>query len=284
MQARGKSRKCDEGLAAAVLSAVAGFVDAAGFLALFGLFTAHLTGELVTGGLALADGSRVAGRLVMIPIFILSVAVTALVTRVGQRGRASVPLGLSLLTAALAMFCVAGVVLRPYVERPDGWPVLLIGATGVAAMGVQNALMRHALAGLTPTTIMTGNLTQVTMDLVELLAPDGEFARQAALRRLAKFGVPLVAFLVGTTIGAWLTMRFGLGSILLPTVAVAWLTTVESRRLWMSHGRLLHSRLRNTAGGYAEGGRFRPGGSRRPTTDGARPATLSAASYTEVGR
>lgn len=40
-----------------VMSLNAGFVDTAGFLALHGLFTAHVTGKLVTLGATLAQGS-----------------------------------------------------------------------------------------------------------------------------------------------------------------------------------------------------------------------------------
>src|SRR6202022_2548260 len=63
---------------AALLSAIAGYVDTAGFLVLFGLFTAHVTGNFVTAGAALARHAPEGGiaRLAMIPIFILSVAGT----------------------------------------------------------------------------------------------------------------------------------------------------------------------------------------------------------------
>src|SRR5258708_940196 len=66
---------------AVLLSAVAGYVDTAGFLALFGLFTSHVTGNLVTAGAALARRAPegVIARLAMIPIFMLSVAATTLV-------------------------------------------------------------------------------------------------------------------------------------------------------------------------------------------------------------
>ena len=219
---------------ATLLSAVAGYVDAAGFLALFGLFTAHVTGELVTAAAAVAEGHALrTPRLVMLPIFMGSVASTALVARThrGQGGASLAPM-LGLLTLALALFWAAGVALQPYATTPDGWAVLLIGAAGVSAMGVQNALMRHGLIGCTPTTIMTGNLTQVTMDLVEVLLPDRRRDRctQAEIRdRLVKFGVPLLAFMVGAAAGGWLTEVFGLVSIALPTLVVGALALLASR-------------------------------------------------------
>jgi len=143
---------------------------------------------------------------------------------------------LGLLTLALALFWAAGVVLHPCATTPDGWATLLIGAAGVSAMGVQNALMRHALTRFTPTTIMTGNLTQVTMDLVEVLVPDHrcdrqrrERARAETRERLAKFGVPLLAFMMGAAAGGWLTNVLGLFSIALPTLVVGALALLASR-------------------------------------------------------
>src|SRR5258705_9930179 len=76
---------------ATVLSGVAGYVDTAGFLALFGLFTAHVTGGLVTGGAVAVP--RPTGvmlrRLALIPIFVFSGPGPALfVRRQGRPGPA----------------------------------------------------------------------------------------------------------------------------------------------------------------------------------------------------
>src|SRR3954462_3972574 len=53
---------------------VAGYVDNCGFIALFGLFTAHVTGNLALIGAALVDyhGGLVA-KLMALPIFVLAV-------------------------------------------------------------------------------------------------------------------------------------------------------------------------------------------------------------------
>jgi uncharacterized membrane protein YoaK (UPF0700 family) len=123
------------------------------------------------------------------------------------------------------MFCASGVALRPWATRADRWGSLLVGAAGVWAMGVQNALMRDvALGGLTPTTIMTGNLTQATIDLVELTLQRCARARADAAGRLFRFGVPLLAFLIGAAMGGFLTGVVGLASIALPTAVVGALT------------------------------------------------------------
>src|SRR6201996_6347955 len=60
-----------------VLSFTAGYVDTAGFLALQGLFTAHVTGNFVTLGASLVLGtSGAAAKLLALPVFCLVVIST----------------------------------------------------------------------------------------------------------------------------------------------------------------------------------------------------------------
>lgn len=222
-------------LAIGILSAVAGYVDAAGFLALFGLFTAHITGELVAAGMEFAGvgTSGVSLRLATIPVFIVSVAATALVARATRRrGQRPLTAILGLMTLALAIFCAVGVALRSRLEGPDAWAVVLTGAFGVFAMGIQNTLMRDVLSGLGPTTLMTGNLTRLTMDIVEVVLPEEDVGtgrdaarrRTEASRRLGKSATPVVAFLLGTALGGAATSMFGLWSIALPAIVIGVLT------------------------------------------------------------
>lgn len=209
--------------AAVLLSAVAGWADTAGFLALFGLFTAHTTGNLVTAGAGLASvrGDAGAGaKLVMIPVFMASVALTGAVARARRRaGRPVLGTLLLLEAAGLAAFLVLGVALRSEFRAPAAWAVVLTGAAGVVGLGVQNALMREALGGLAPTTVMTGNLTGVTLDAVAWATERGD-ARAAARTRLLRGVRALGGFVVGAALGAALTRAVGLASIGAPLVAV----------------------------------------------------------------
>jgi uncharacterized membrane protein YoaK (UPF0700 family) len=64
---------------AALLSFNGGFVDTAGFLGLHGLFTAHVTGNFVTLGAALAFGTQgVLSKMLALPEFVLVIAVVRL--------------------------------------------------------------------------------------------------------------------------------------------------------------------------------------------------------------
>jgi uncharacterized membrane protein YoaK (UPF0700 family) len=225
---------------AVVLSAIAGYVDTAGFLALFGLFTAHVTGNLVTAGAALARRAPegVSARLAMIPIFMLSVAAAALVARaLRRRGKEPLVPLLGLMTVALVAFWAAGTTLASFAGGPDSWAVLLISGTAVVTMGIQNALMRESLRHLASTTGMTTNLTQFTLDLVEFVRPAGLDAESRAKgcaeakQGLIMLGLPLGAFIVGAALGAWLTGAFGLKSIALPALVAGALTLAVSRRM-----------------------------------------------------
>ncbi len=224
-----------------LLSGVAGFVDTAAFLTLAGLLPAHLTGDLAMAGAALGNHSEFgfAARLAVIPFFMLSVALAAVVAR-SFRVRGETPLAplLALMTVALACFCAAGTALGPILRDSDAMTIVLIGCPGVGAMGIQNALMREVLGGLTPTTMMTGNLTQFTIDLVELALSTFQGKGDRKLRervsrdaraRLVKFGVPVAGFIVGAALGGWLTGTLGLLSIAVPTVLVMTLTVLAWR-------------------------------------------------------
>jgi uncharacterized membrane protein YoaK (UPF0700 family) len=223
-----------------ILSAVAGYVDTAGFLALYGLFTAHVTGDLVTAAASMAEGLRSGAwvKLAMIPIFMLAVALLTLFARsIGKRGADTLAPLLGLLTLARGLFLAAGVLAGPDAQSPDSWAVALIGGIGVAAMGVQNALMKGALKTFSPTTLMTGNLTQFTIDLTEYLFPPAlaDWRERGRLRREAgsnalKTGLPILGFMAGAALGAIGTKRYGLGSIALPTLVVGILAIAAAIR------------------------------------------------------
>jgi uncharacterized membrane protein YoaK (UPF0700 family) len=214
-----------------ILSTVAGYVDTAGFMTLFGLFTAHVTGDLITAASTIFEGPQQGAyiRLAMIPIFMLTIAVITLFARaIRKRGAATLAPLLSIMTVLMALFCASGVYFKDSITNPDSWIVALIGGLGVAAMGIQNALMKGALRNFSQTTIMTGNLTQFTIDLVEYMFPlkheterERKKMRNIAAGHVKKSGFPLLGFMIGAGLGALLTLKFGLLSIALPTFILA---------------------------------------------------------------
>lgn len=152
----------NERLATAVLSWVAGYVDTAGFLKLNGLFTAHVTGNLVVAGAELAgDEERAVWvRLAVIPVFIAAVVITSVIAQTRQSSLSSL---LWFEAVTLLAFAGIGVALVPaQTQQVEAITMFMVGSAGVFAMGVRNALMRESLSYMAPTTVMTGNLTQFT--------------------------------------------------------------------------------------------------------------------------
>jgi uncharacterized membrane protein YoaK (UPF0700 family) len=216
--AGGLRRRPDD---ASLLSFVAAFVDTCGFVGLFQLFTAHVTGNFVLMGAALVNRrGDVLAKLVAFPVFILAVALTVVVADVlRRRGRSRV----GTLLWAEAMLLAAAALLPFLVGSPqeaDDVRTLVIGMTMVLAMGLQNAQMRLDLAALPPTTVMTGNVTQVTVDVMALWREDGA-QREIARDRLRRMAGPIVAFLIGAASGAGGYAVMGFTSLLLPAAVCA---------------------------------------------------------------
>jgi len=233
-ESTGLSLGARDKLRAAVLSGVAGYVDAAGLLSVAAMFPAHITGELVSESIALTAGQRApsATHLWALPSFVLAVALAAVVARLERRaGRAPVPTLLLLVALGLLAFALSGAATR----LAPGLDPMLVGRVGaccaVAAMGFQNALMREALNGSAPTTFMTGNLTQLVIELVDHAfswgkKPGimGDVERSVSRARLRTAATALVSFLASAALGAVLTRSFGPLSALLPSSLVGLLS------------------------------------------------------------
>ena len=155
------------------LAAIAGYVDAFGFVALFGLFTAHVTGNFVLIGAEVAGfGQGVLIKMMAFPAFIMGVALSSVLMKVlrpaGPRRSAQLLYGVQ--AVLLLGFCLTGVCISPVVSS-DSAPVVICGMLGAAAMGVQNAHSRLVARDAVANTVMTGNVTQAVLDAVELVSP-----------------------------------------------------------------------------------------------------------------
>jgi len=211
------------GTIAFLLSFNAGFVDTAGFLGLHGLFPAHVTGNFVTLGAALALGGKgVIGKLLALPAFILVIALARL-AGAALRTR-DLPVLRILLTAKLvllACFFSSAVWFGPF-PHGDTPAALLTSFAGIAAMALQNALQRVHLAHLPPTTMVTGSVTQATMDAIDLLTGAATPEQRAATRtRFRRVSLTIVYFAAGCAASATLYAYVGLWGLLLPTLVAA---------------------------------------------------------------
>ncbi|HEX3046392.1 MAG TPA: YoaK family protein, partial [Bacillota bacterium] len=224
-----------------VLSMVGGYVDTAGFILLYGLFTAHVTGDLITAAAVMINGLdfTAIARLSMIPIFMITVGLITLFTRaINRRGAATLPPLLFLMTILLFLFGYVGDLLNHNIKSANSWLIIVVGGLGVAAMGVQNSLMKGALKSFAQTTLMTGNLTQFTIDLTDYLFPGIPKknqkarirAKQEAAGQLKKSGRPLLGFMFGAGIGAWMTKLYAFRCILGPLTVVFLLWVIAAWR------------------------------------------------------
>jgi uncharacterized membrane protein YoaK (UPF0700 family) len=207
----------------AVLSTTAGAVDVIGFLALGGLFTAHITGNLVVLAAHYVTGSFAeVGPLLAAPVFIVVLGAATVAAVEFEKTRYGSRRALLVLHAVLLVGCLAvGVGLGPFADADDPIPVL-VGMLAVAAMATQNALVRLTFPGFPSTAVMTTNITQLTVDLATLacgLGASGDLAR--ARRRGGQTSACVAGFVAGCAAGAALEAHFGLWALALPAALAA---------------------------------------------------------------
>jgi uncharacterized membrane protein YoaK (UPF0700 family) len=200
-----------------LLSLTAGYVDTAGYVALQGLFTAHVTGNFVTIGASLISGtSGTLAKLLALPTFCVMIVVTRWFNY-GLTARDLPPLRTLLTVKVMLLAVAAALALRfgPF-SNGDSGAALAVGLTLVAAMAIQNAVQRIHLGSSPPTTLMTGTTTQVMIDITDLTRDLPADTKQVARNRLARMTASVFAFASGCAAAALIYSRAGIYCFVVP--------------------------------------------------------------------
>jgi uncharacterized membrane protein YoaK (UPF0700 family) len=202
-----------------LLSLNGGYVDTAGFLALQGLFTAHVTGNFVTFGASMVLGTSGAlAKLLALPVFCVVVIFARLLG--DSLAKAGAPVLRILLGLKLALLVIAAALaihFGPFATG-DGWQAILTGMVLVSAMAIQNAVHRVHLGTAPPTTLMTGTTTQIMIDVADLMRVVSPDARAALLSRLKRMSAAVGGFALGCAAAALSFLFAGVFCFLVPPV------------------------------------------------------------------
>lgn len=195
-----------------LLSFVAGFCDTVTFIAAGELFSAHVTGNFIVFAYDLIKHTNAAGwqRIITFPVFIISVMIGG---RIGRRSENMFTL-LKLEAVLLLLSGIGAIALK----NPDDvrqLPVQVIAMVIVVALAFQNTfgkLFNKATYGLT--TVMTGNVTQASLDFISTMG--AKPLEPEVVASLKKQLILITGFFLGCFTGAVMASWIGLPAVILP--------------------------------------------------------------------
>jgi uncharacterized membrane protein YoaK (UPF0700 family) len=191
-----------------LLSVIAGMVDLTGFVTLGNLFTAHITGNLVIiAALAVRGGRINPAQILAVPMFIFAVAGTWLLARAsGKRGLPLLRLLLRVQFLLLVVVLAFSAITRPS-ATPHGATAEIAAMMAVSAMACQFALLRLVWPVAPSTAVMTGNLTNATLAVLNVLSQ--QTSEPADLVQLGASLRLLIGFFGGCVVAAAAVAYFG---------------------------------------------------------------------------
>ena len=200
------------------LSVIAGIVEVMGYLTLGNLFTAHITGNLVTIAALLVRGGPLSlAQILAVPVFMVALAAMWLIAEATRRrGPALVRLLLLVHFALLSGVLICSAISDP-VAHPQGRVASFTAMIAVCAMACQFALLRLGVPGAPSTAVMTGNLTNSVLSLLDTLSGKHPL-REGADERLKKTSKVVVGFFAGCVVGTAALSLMGHWAWSLPVV------------------------------------------------------------------
>jgi uncharacterized membrane protein YoaK (UPF0700 family) len=201
------------------MMAVAGYVDAVGFLALGHLFVSYMSGNSTQFAVSLVDGNVMkagkAGGIVALYVFGVVIGhLLALRVRIWRR-----PAVLLLEAALLGIALLAA-------------PSRLAIVPTVLAMGVQNEALHRAGEIKTQLTYVTGALVSLGEHIASALSGHEPDKRWAWVPYLLLWG----GLIVGAFVGALVYAHRQIGALVWPALAVLLFAAITAATAW--HGRM----------------------------------------------
>lgn len=192
-----------------LLTTVGGAIDTIGFIGLLGFFTNHVTGNLVmAGGGLVKGGDGLWVKLGALPVFLITVMITKRIINITSTNK---PILSNLLFAEalfLLAFLVSAVYYGPF-EQAGTLEVAFTGFLGLIAFTIRNTAGKTTMGKMKPTLLMTGNTTQLGIDLSDYV-----FDRNNCNMDSLKNSFTLVSsFTIGALVGAVLFIYVGLWAI-----------------------------------------------------------------------
>src|SRR5262245_49408129 len=195
-------------------------VDVIGFLSL-GLFTAHVTGNLVVIAAQLVRGGPPhLAQILAVPVFMMAVAAVWLIAKALARRGPALLRPLLLVQFLLLVGVLILSVLGDPAANPHGLMAGVTALIAVSAMACQFALLRLAVTGAPSTAVMTGNLTNAVLALLDTLSRSHPLTA-GANERLTRTLKVLAGFFAGCVAGAAAVSLLGEWAWSLPVVLAA---------------------------------------------------------------
>jgi len=231
-----------------LLAWTGGFVDAVGFLMLFGVFVAHMSGNTVAFGAYAGrwDWDLALRRLTPILAFVAGVVVGIALNqeaeRRGVRSRSAIVLGLEIALLIPALIWSTAIEQDGSIPEYPTWQFHMVAGLLALAMGVQNAALTRIHGLGIHTTYITGVLHTAADALVRAVnarrdraagrPADGSDARgtddsRAALRDALITVAIYAAYVIGAIGGGVATGRWAALALVLPLIGLAIVIAID---------------------------------------------------------
>ena len=209
---------------ASILSLVGGWLNTVGFISLFGIYTNHVTGYIVAAGKEVILGG-LGLWLLFISVFIFTISLTAWCELRWKKKFPRILVAFFVAeTCLITLFMLSGMIFSPF-ESLVEFGAVLTAVLGISAMGVRNAIIRTLLSSMATSTLMTGNIAQLTIDTIVAYGSSASTDEKKLISKqnICKILPSIISFATGAIIGAIGYLFFSFSCMVIPIILMIYI-------------------------------------------------------------